>query len=103
MAANRSVPAAQQTRTLLISQPVHAPTAPQSASSLLSTLSPASAAPVSVDTLDKAVALSAAYTKDMRALQQQGLEMRLERAGEGIEGVRERAEGVQAALGEVKL
>jgi hypothetical protein len=68
----------------------------------LSAFSP-SARPDDGSAVDAAVALSAAYTRDMRSLQRQGLEAELEQAGQGIEKVREQAEGVQVALSEVKL
>lgn len=83
-------------------QPSHPPNQSESASQLLSNFSP-SAGQTDPKGVDAGVKVSAAYTRDMRSLQRQGLEAQLEKAGEGIEGVRDRAEGVQTALGEVKL
>lgn len=97
-----SLPVGQSLDLLSPKQIKSASPSTASASHLLSTFSP-SVSPGDFAAIEKSVALSAAYTKDMRALQQQGLEGQLENAGQGIEGVRERAEGVQAALGEVKI
>lgn len=57
----------------------------------------------STATPDTSVALSAAYLREMQDLQRSGLERRLAGLGEGIDRVRERGEGVQGALAEVKL
>jgi hypothetical protein len=83
-------------------QPPHPSNQAESASLLLSTFSP-SAGQTDPKGVDAGVNLSVAYTRDMRSLQVQGLEAQLEKAGEGIEGVRDRAEGVQTALAEVKM
>lgn len=94
-------PQSSQTLSHLLNSTLPTPAAQPSASKLLSSFTPSAIKDQA--RIDAGVKLSSAYTRDMRALQAQGLEEGLEVSGRGIEGVRERAEGVQAALGQVKL